>query len=320
MRRILPQYLLLALAWGSSFFLVYLALGGLSPAQVVLARLVLGALALLLLCALTRQRLPRQLLAWDHLLVVGLFLCVLPFLLFAWAQQWLPSSVASILNATTPLMTTLVTLVALRAERPNAAMLGGLRIGFAGVALVLAPWQGGGGTHPGAALACLAGTASYGIGMVYLRRFVSPLGLRPLPTAAVQVSLAATLVLVLSPVLARGPVSLTANVILSALALGVLGTGLAYAWNAAIVASWGATAASTVTYAAPLVGVALGVLVLREPLGWHQPLGALVVIAGILVSQGRTPHPRRTGASPGHPGNAPRPPPATRRWARGRQH
>ncbi len=312
MRRILPQYLLLALTWGSSFFFVHLALGGLSPAQVVLARLVLGAVALLLLCALTRQRLPRPGRAWGHLLVVALFLCVLPFLLFAWAQQWLPSSVASILNATTPLMTTLVTLMALRTERPGAAQLGGLLLGFAGVALVLAPWQGSGGTHPGAALACLAATASYGVGMVYLRRFVSPLGLRPLPTAAVQVSLAAALLLLASPVLARGPVTLTAGVVLSALALGVLGTGLAYAWNAAIVAAWGATAASTVTYAAPLVGVALGVLVLHEPLGWHQPLGALVVIAGILVSQGRSLRPRRAGQAPGTqetpralPGHAP---------------
>lgn len=76
-------------------------------------------------------------------------------------------------------------------------------------------------------------------------------------------------------------------VVLSMVALGVLGTGLAYAWNANVVAGWGATNASAVTYLTPVVGVALGFLVLGERLGWNEPLGALIVIAGIALAQGR---------------------------------
>jgi drug/metabolite transporter (DMT)-like permease len=70
-------------------------------------------------------------------------------------------------------------------------------------------------------------------------------------------------------------------------ALGVVGTGLAYVWNTNIVASWGATNASTVTYLTPLVGVIAGTAALGERVSWNQPVGAVVVIAGIAVTQER---------------------------------
>ncbi|WP_326641195.1 DMT family transporter [Streptosporangium sp. NBC_01755] len=92
--------------------------------------------------------------------------------------------------------------------------------------------------------------------------------------------------LALSPLLATGPVHLDLPVVASMAALGILGTGLAYIWNTTVIARWGATAASTVTYLTPLVGVVLGVLVLGEALTWNQPLGAVVVVVGIMTGQG----------------------------------
>jgi drug/metabolite transporter (DMT)-like permease len=68
----------------------------------------------------------------------------------------------------------------------------------------------------------------------------------------------------------------------------VLGTGLAYVWNTNVVAGWG-TNASTVTYLTPLVGVLAGALVLGEHVSWNEPVGALVVVAGIAVTQDRGP-------------------------------
>ena len=61
--------------------------------------------------------------------------------------------------------------------------------------------------------------------------------------------------------------------------------GLAYVWNFRIIARWGATAASTVAYITPLVGVALGALVLHEEVGWNQLVGAAIVIGGIILAQ-----------------------------------
>lgn len=287
----LAQYLLLALTWGARFLFIKIGLEGLSPGQVVLGRLAAGAIALALVSVVTRQRLPREAAVWGHLTVVAVMLCVIPFLLFAWAEQYVSSGVASILNATTPLMTMLVATAALPQERPTRTRLTGLMTGFAGVVLVLAPWteQDGGrvtGTWAGQ-LACLGATFSYGLAFVYLRRTLAPRKLPAVPVATVQVGLGAAIMLALSPLLAWQPTHLTPRVVSAMLALGVLSTGLAYVWNTNIVAGWGATNASTVTYLTPLVGVVAGVLVLGEHVTWNQPVGALVVVTGIAVSQDR---------------------------------
>ena len=120
-----------------------------------------------------------------------------------------------------------------------------------------------------------------------MRRHVSPRGVAALPAATVQVGLAAVIALAFAPWLATAPARLSPAVAGSVLALGTLGTGIAYIWNIGIVAAWGAAIASTVTYVIPVVGVALGVLVLSETLTWNEPAGAVIVILGILVAGNR---------------------------------
>lgn len=286
---VLVQFLLLALTWGASFLFVAIALDALSPAQVVLGRLVTGAVALGVISLIGRHRLPPFGKVWVHLFVVSLLLCVIPFLLFAWAQQDISSGLASIYNATTPLMTMLISLIALREERATRARAVGIAVGFLGVVVVLGPWSELGTGTALAQLACLGATASYGAAFVYLRRFVSPLGLAAIPVATVQVGLGAVVMLALAPMIVGAPVSLTVPVVLAVLALGALGTGLAYVWNTNIVGAWGATDASTVTYLTPVVGVALGVIVRAEEVSWNEPVGAMVVILGIAITQGRIP-------------------------------
>jgi drug/metabolite transporter (DMT)-like permease len=299
-RRVLPQYVLLAATWGASFLFIKVGLEGLSVGQVVLGRLTCGAVALAVVCAVTRHSLPRQVRVWLHLLVVAVLLCVAPFLLFAWAEQRISSGLASIYNATTPLMTMLVAIVALPKERPTRMRLLGLATGFVGVLIVLGPWRGVGSGEVAGQLACLGATACYGVALVYLRRFVSPHGLSAIPVATVQVGLGAVIMLALAPIVAATPVQLTPQVVLATAALGVLGTGVAYVWNTNVVAGWGATNASTVTYLTPVVGVILGVLVLGEAFTWNEPVGALIVVLGIAITQNRLPAPGgRRSADPG---------------------
>jgi len=134
---------------------------------------------------------------------------------------------------------------------------------------------------------CLLATAGYGLAFVYLRRYVSPLGIAAIPTATLQVGLGALIVLLLAPFIATQPAHLGGRVVASVLALGAVGTGLAYVWNTNIVSGWGATNASTVTYLTPLVGVLLGIAVLHESVSWNEPVGAVVVVLGIAISRGR---------------------------------
>ncbi len=284
-RVVQAQFAFLAAVWGSSFLFIKVGLHGLSPIQLASGRIWLGALTLVVIASLRRRPLPRHPAVYGHLLVVGLLLCVLPFVLFAYGETHISSGLASILNATTPLLTMLVASAFLPQERPTPVRLLGLALGFGGVLVVLAPWRGVGGGSLQGELACLGATSCYGCAFVYLRRFVLPLGLDPVTVALIQVGLAATVLLVAAPFGSTGAVHLTWPIVGSLLALGVLGTGIAYVLNTNVVAGLGATAASTVTYLTPVVGVLLGIVVLHESLSWNEPLGAVLVVAGIAVGQ-----------------------------------
>jgi drug/metabolite transporter (DMT)-like permease len=310
-RMTLWAFLALSLVWGASFLFIKVGLQGLSPAQVVLGRILLGAVALAVIMTVTRRRWPRELRVWGHMLVVGIFFCAVPFTLFAWAEQYLPSSLASIYNAATPIMTLLLTPLILRSERLGPARTAGLVIGILGVVVLTGPWQLIGSndlrsTIP-AQLACLGATASYGFAGLYLRRFVSGLRYDSVTISSVQLAMASLVVLLAAPFVARGPVTLNGPVVLSIVVLGVVGTGVAYVWYTRIMREWGAARASTVTYLTPVVGVVLGVLLLGESVHWYEPVGGAIVVAGILVSQGvssaRLARTRRPAAS-GYSGSA----------------
>jgi drug/metabolite transporter (DMT)-like permease len=284
---IAARFVLLALVWGASFLLIKVGDGGLSPAQVVFARLGFGALALAVVLAVTRTAPPRDLRTWGHLAVLAITLCVVPFLLFALAEQYVSSGLASILNATTPLMTMLVTVLALRSEKLSEAKVSGLVLGFLGVITLTGPWQTGAGGSVPAELACLGATLCYGIGFTYLRRFITPRGLSPVAVGFGQVLVGTVLVALTLPWTRLPAPHLSVSIALAMLVLGAAGTGFAYVWNTQIVAAWGAVNGAAVTYLTPIVGVVLGILVLHEPLRWNEPAGAVLVILGVLAAHGR---------------------------------
>ena len=292
----------LALMWGSSFLFIRIAVGGLAAAQVALGRLLVGAVTLALIMTFTGRRWPRERRVLGHLTAVALLVCVVPFLLFSWAGQHIPSGLSSIYNATTPIMTLLVSLVALPQERLTAGRTAALALAAAGVVVIAAPWTLGSAPHGEhyllGQLAALGATACYGCGYVYMRRFLTGLRYDAVTVAATQVGIGAVIMLVLAPFLALSPVELDGAVVASILALGTLSTGIAYIWNFDVVRAWGATLASTVTYLTPVVGVVLGVLVLDERFTLNQPVGAVLVILGILVGQGQLRLPARRRAEP----------------------
>ncbi|MFD1322713.1 DMT family transporter [Micromonospora sonneratiae] len=286
------QFVVLAVVWGASFLFMKVSLDGMSPAQVMLGRLALGAIFLAMVMAVSRRRWPRTARTWGALAVISVFLCVAPFLLYAWAGQYIPSGLSSIYNATTPIATLLVALTVLPDERLTRTRTVGLMIAAVGVVVVAAPWNALGAVQDGpvilAQLACLGACLCYGIAFVLSRRLLRANEHDPTTIAASQVGLAAVIGFMLAPFVGGfEPIRLSPSVVASMLVLGVLGTGLAYIWNTRVIAAWGATTVSTVTYVTPVVGVILGILVLGESLHWNEPAGGVLVILGILISQGR---------------------------------
>ena len=292
------QFLGMGLIWGASFLFMKVGLTGLSFTQVALARTVIGALTLAVVVLIARQHLPKQLVVWAHFLVVSLLGCFLPYLCFTWAEQTVSSSLASIYNATTPIMTALMVTLAFRVEKLTRSQLLGIVVGILGVIVIIAPWQGGALSGSlGGQLACLVATASYGAEFAYIRKFLSHRDIGNETLALLTIAPSAVLFILLTPVIAWQPVQLDIWVIGSMVLLGAFGTGIAYVWNYNVFRAWGPTATSTVTYITPIVGVVLGVIILHESLSWHEPIGAVLVLIGILFAQRRVKLPWDRGST-----------------------
>jgi drug/metabolite transporter (DMT)-like permease len=275
------QFALLTTVWGASFLFIKVGVRDLAPVDVALARCSLGAAALVAALAVTRSPLPRGRALWGHLAVVGLVANAAPFTLFAYGETRIPSVLAGLWNATTPLLVLLVATFMLPEERPTGRRVVGLVAGFAGVVTVLGPWRGVGGSELVGQLMCLGGATCYGFAWPYTRRFLAG---RPDSGTALSAGqlLCATAALGVATVFVGGaPRGLGLDTAGSLLALGALGTGLAYMLNYAIVRAAGATTAATVTYLVPIVSTALGVIVLGEGVTWNEPLGAAIALGAV---------------------------------------
>ena len=261
-------------------------LEALDPLEVALARVAFGAATLLLVLAVRRERLPRGRTVWRDLFVVALFYNSIPFSLFAFGEQHASSIVAAIGNATAALWTVVFAMALLPDERATRTRVTGVLIGFLGVLVLLGPWHGLGGPSLLGTLLCLGPGVCYGLAFAYTRRHLSG---RPEPVtslAAGQVLLATLQLAVVTPFFSNAPSHISLKIWGCILALGALGTGLAYVLSYDIIGRAGATTASLVTYVVPLFATFFGVVLLSEGLTWNEPVGALVIIAGAAVSQG----------------------------------
>ena len=283
----LGMYLTAGLIWGGSFLFVEYALTALTPIGVAFWRTAFGAIAMLIAILIYRSSLPKTLDAWVKLTIAGLLMSSVPFTLFAFAQTYVSSALASILNAITPMATVIVMLIAFRSEKLKPHVIVGLVVGLVGVLVVLGVWQGFGDNEPLAIIALMFAVTCYGIGTPYVRNYVAPLGLATEVSVFGQIGTAALTLLpfyLFSGQLFTSTPSIEA--ILSIIAIGALGSGFAYLLFYRVLDIVGSAITSSVTYMTPVIAVILGVLVLGEQLHWYEPVGGLIVILGAAISQG----------------------------------
>lgn len=294
----------LAVAWGTNFLWIKIALAALTPVQLTAARLGLGALVLLVILVVRGLSLPRGWRVWAHLTVAAVLANFAPYLLFAVGEQHVDSSLAGILNATTPLWTILIAVSVGAEQQPTARRTTGIGIGLAGAVVIMQPWQAGFRADLYGALACLSAAASYGLSYVYMARHLTNRGLTPLQLAAAQL-IAATVVaaaaLPLDAAHPTGPTGLVDSMI-AVTALGLVGTGLAYLLNYSLLASSGPTGASVVTYLLPLVAVISGILVLDESVHAVQFAGGAMILLGVILARDRAGQHPSTGSASRPPG------------------
>ncbi|MBV8662404.1 MAG: DMT family transporter [Hyphomicrobiales bacterium] len=283
--------LLLSLLWGGSFFFIGVAVKQLPPLTIVFVRVSLAAALLWASAPLTGLSAKRIVGNAPELALLGLINNALPFALIVWAQTHLASGLASILNATTPMMTVIVAHMFTTSERLSLPKIVGAACGFVGVAGMIGPDVLFG--HAGNAFAegaTLAAALSYALASVFARRFRER-GLAPIEVAAGQVTASCVLLAPLAFALDR-PWSLPTPdgaTVAAVIALAVLSTAFAYIVYFRILAGAGATNVVLVTLLAPVTSIALGAALLGEQLGVRQFVGLFLIAAGIAFIDGRLP-------------------------------
>jgi drug/metabolite transporter (DMT)-like permease len=280
------QFMTLAAIWGSSFLFIKVLDARWSALWVAFGRVALGAVTLVVMVYARRERLPRDRQLWLDCAGLALIFNSLPWTLLAFGEDHTSSIVAGLWNATTPLWVLVLTLAGFGDERATPTRTVGLGLGFVGVGLLLGPWRGFGGGALIGYVACAAAAFCYGIGFHYTRRRLAWRSESGVVLSACQL-ICATALLAPFLTLTHLPGALRLQDVVSVIGLGALSSGVAFALNYGIVRARGATVASTVTYVVPVISTALGAAVLGEALHWNQPAGALVLLFGIAISQGR---------------------------------
>jgi drug/metabolite transporter (DMT)-like permease len=273
-------FLALGFMWGSSYLFIKLAVDDFGTFTLVSLRLVVGAALLWAVIRIARQPLPRERRVYGHLVVMSIINITIPFLLITWAEQSVESSLAAILTSPVPLFAIVLSSLFLHDEPMRVNGVVGLVVGFVGVVIITSRGLSGEGSSVAGEIALLGAAFSYACGAVYSRRNVR--GLPPMVPAVFQVTFAA---------LITGAIALAfeqpwtaqpdAEAIFSILWLGILGSGLAYLAVFRLFANWGATRTTLVAYVIPPIGIALGYLVLEEPIDARIVFGTLLVVAGI---------------------------------------
>lgn len=276
-------FLGLGLIWGSSFLWIKIGLREIGPFTLVAFRLLFGAAGLFTVLRLRPQPFPERGRIWWTLALLGLTNTALPFVLITWGEQTVDSSVAAVLNSSVPLFTLVIAHLALDDEQITLTRAVGLLTGFLGVLLLfsrgLAQSDGGGFLGE---IAILIAAISYAGSSVFARRNLRAV---PLLVQAFLPLLFADALSWTSAALLEPPLAIPASPTtwMALLWLGLLGSCIAYLLYFYLLHAIGATRTTLVTYVFPVVGVALGVLVLGEMLDWRLLAGASLVVASIAV-------------------------------------
>jgi drug/metabolite transporter (DMT)-like permease len=266
--------------WGVPYLLIKVAVGEVTPAAVVLARTAVGALLLVPFAwragglRVLRGHWP-AVVAFAALEIVG------PWFLLSNAERTLTSSTTGLLVATVPIIAVVVGRLVDR-QHVAAVRWAGLVVGLGGVALLLGP--GAAADDPWAVVQVLLAAVGYAVAPLIAERRLQ--GVPSIPLTAACLGLSA--LVYLPVVLATGPHPVPGrDAILSLLGLGVVCTALAFVLFFGLIAEVGGARATLVAYLNPVVAVALGAVVLDEPITWGVLAGMALILAGSAAASRR---------------------------------
>lgn len=274
----------ISLIWGASFLLMAEALEAFTPGMVTLGRAGLGAIVMGIMRGLLRRghRIDPQ----DRvpIAVLGLVWVAMPFTLFPLAQQWINSAVTGLLNGATPVLVALVSILFVRVV-PKGTQLVGLVLGFVGILLISLGSAGEGSSEAKGVLLVLLATLCYGFAL----NMASPLQAKygGIVLMANVLLVAAVLTFPFAMV-NLGDNEWQTSSVLALVAVGCVGTGLAYWMMSSLVGRVGSIRASFITYLIPVVSLALGIWLRDDNVTVLALIGTPITIIGAFLASRRS--------------------------------
>lgn len=269
--------LTVSMIWGSSFLFMAIALDHFGPGLVTLLRVGLGFVTLLILPA-ARQPVPRE--AWGRVVLLGVTWMAIPLTLFPIAQQWIDSSMTGMLNSGMPIAAVLVAWLGFGIPT-GPRRLAGVGVGIVGILIIGIPEASTAGTNAAGVVLVLAAVTSYAVAASIAGPLQREFGSVPVIFRALGV---ATALCLPYGVVAGVASSFDWSALAACAAVGVGGTGIAFALAATLNGRVGAVRMSLVTYIIPIVSIALGVLFRDETVTVWAILGTGVVLGGAFLS------------------------------------
>ncbi|MEN3950931.1 DMT family transporter [Iodidimonas sp. SYSU 1G8] len=278
--------LLLGLAsmWGSSFLMVDAALKDFTPLATTAGRLAIAAGFFTIALFIRRRQVEKKKRAWGLMIGMALLGNLIPFFLINWGQQSVETGTAAILMGVVPLVTAVLAQVLVRGERFHLWKGIGIAIGFAGVVVLFGgPQISGGREMMLGAGAILIAALGYACGNILAEKVSDYHSL----AIGFGVMWIATLVAVPIWFVTDGavPQSPSLQAIGAVVALGIFCTAIPTLLVIYLVRSAGPTFASFTNYLVPVIGVALGIVFLHEPLTMNAIIALGLIIGGIVIGQ-----------------------------------
>jgi len=280
------RLVVLSVLWGATFFFTGVALKELPPLTLVFLRLSIATLILLPVVWISSVRWPKGVSGWWPYVVMAFINNAVPFSLIVMGQTYIPSGLASVINATTPVFTVLIA-AAFGAERLIWRRVAGVLIGLLGV-VILRGFDFD--IHSRQTIGIMLGlgaTVCFGLSALWATRRLSHAV--PLGAATFQLISASLMMLVLSfavdrPWQLQMPGLVTWAAILG---LAALSTALGFIIFFQIIMRSGASNVVLVTLLVPVSALLLGYFILHEQIVAREIAGALVIASALLVMDGR---------------------------------
>lgn len=287
----LTMFGVLTVLWGASFLWINIAVQEVGPLMLATFRLFFGLCTLFFMVAIEKPKFSIGKKTWISFIYLGLLQMVIPWTLIFWAQQYIESTIAAVLDSMVPLFTILFAHIFLSDDRMTPNRIAGVILGFIGVLVLI---------HQDliqliltgnlisehnlmGQIAVLLATVSYGGGNVYARAKFR--NVTHLPQAFFPTLFAFLIMLSIMPFAESSFIlPMRTGTWVAIVWLGILGAGVAWKMFYVLLHDIGPTRASMVAYTIPIVGVTLGVVFLHESLGWSLLGGTLIIISGVWLA------------------------------------